>query len=132
MGYADTIRVLYGVSLERQAIVGLAVLESRETPGLGDKIETDPAFRENFVALDVTPDPGGEGLAHPIAFVKHGEKSAAWQVDGITGATISSRAIAEMLDRSAAAWIPRLAAQRDVLVAAGAPVAGGGGEEERR
>ena len=45
MGYQDVIRILlYGYSPEHQAIVGMRVLESRETPGLGDKIEKDPAF----------------------------------------------------------------------------------------
>ena len=41
-GYADIIRVLYGYDPAQQAIVGLYVLESKETPGLGDKIEKDP------------------------------------------------------------------------------------------
>ena len=116
MGYQDTIRVLYGVSLERQAVIGMAVLASLETPGLGDKIETDPTFRANFEALDVRLDAAGDAVANPIVFVKSGEKTDPWQVDGITGATISSRAIAEMLAESTAFWMPRLQGQRDVLV----------------
>ena len=39
MGYQDVIRVIYGYSFEQDAIVGIRVLESKETPGLGDKIE---------------------------------------------------------------------------------------------
>ena len=39
MGYQDVIRLIYGYSFEAQAIIGIRVLESRETPGLGDRIE---------------------------------------------------------------------------------------------
>jgi electron transport complex protein RnfG len=108
MGYQDVIRVLYSYSFERSAIVGLRVLESRETPGLGDRIETDPGFRANFERLDVSLTDDLERLAHPIEAVKHGEKVHSWQIDGITGATISSQAIADILGRSAEAWIPRI------------------------
>lgn len=109
MGYQDNIRVLYGYDPHKQAIVGLKVLESRETPGLGDRIEKDAKFVANFRALDVTVA-GGE-LAHPIEFVKSGEKSQAWQIDGITGATISSEATAMMLRESTSLWMPKIQSQ---------------------
>jgi len=108
MGYQDVIRVIYGYSFERQAIVGVAVLESKETPGLGDKIERDPDFLKNFERLDVSLSDDGTALAHPIVAVKHGEKQQPWEVDGITGATISSVAIANLLSRSSEYWIPRI------------------------
>jgi electron transport complex protein RnfG len=108
MGYQDVIQLLYGYSLEQDAIVGVRVLGSRETPGLGDRIETDPAFLQNFERLDVSLAADGEALAHAIEFVKPGAKQHAWQVDGITGATISSQAIAGILGRSASWWIPRI------------------------
>jgi len=113
MGYQDTIRLLYGYSPEKQAIVGMSVLESRETPGLGDRIETDPNFRANFEALDVSVAPSGNELAHPIEFVKEGEKNEPWQIDGITGATISSKATAEMLRTSTTEKIPMVKAKAD-------------------
>jgi electron transport complex protein RnfG len=108
MGYQDVIELLYGYSLELDAIVGVRVLASRETPGLGDRIESDPDFLRNFERLDVSLAAGGEALAHAIELVKPGEKRDAWQVDGITGATISSEAIANILGRSAAWWVPRI------------------------
>ena len=108
MGYQDVIHVLYGYSPAREAIIGIQVLESRETPGLGDKIETDPTFLENFEQLDVRLVADGSQVAHPIEFVKPGEKEHPWQVDGITGATVSSTAIAEILRRSTARWIPTI------------------------
>jgi electron transport complex protein RnfG len=108
MGYQDVIAVLYGYSPTEDALIGMRVLESRETPGLGDRIETDPAFQANFEHLDVALVEDGSRIAHPIQLVKHGQKEHAWQVDGITGATISSTAIASILRASTATWIPRL------------------------
>ncbi|WFB34302.1 RnfABCDGE type electron transport complex subunit G [Kiritimatiellota bacterium B12222] len=100
-GYADVVRVLYGYDPVRKQIVGLQVLSSNETPGLGDRIEKDVAFRENFTALDAS-------LVHPIETVKHGEKTEPWQIDGISGATVSSKAIGKALSESTEAWIPPL------------------------
>ena len=108
MGYQDVIRILYGYSPSQQAIVGMQVLASKETPGLGDKIEKDPAFRANFQALDVSLAADGQSLAHPVEAVKSGAKTGPWQVDGITGATISSKAIANILRQSSAYWLPLL------------------------
>ncbi len=109
MGYQDNIRVLYGYSFDQQAIIGFRVLDSLETPGLGDRIETDKPFLQNFENLDVRVTATGDELQHPIEFVKPGQKNAAWQIDGISGATISSTAIAKMLSESSAQWIPRVA-----------------------
>ena len=112
MGYQDVVRVLFGYSFEQQAIVGVRVLESRETPGLGDRVENDERWLENFESLTVELAAGGTALLHGIEFVKRGDKRDAWQIEGITGATITSRAIAEMLAASAAERIPRIAAHR--------------------
>jgi len=108
MGYQDVIGLIYGYSFAEEAIIGIQVLESKETPGLGDKIETDQAFLENFERLDVSLVDDLSELANSIVPVKHGEKTNPWEVDGITGATISSVAIAEILDRSAQYWVPRI------------------------
>jgi len=54
MGYQDTISMLFGYSPEQQRLTGFAVLQSRETPGLGSKIGTDPAFLASLNDLDVT------------------------------------------------------------------------------
>ncbi len=113
MGYQDIVRMLYGYSFEKQAILGIKVLESRETPGLGDRIETDPQFLKNFGTLDVSVTPDGSEVAHPIEFVKSGEKTSDWQVDGISGATITSRATANMLRASSEKWIPLVRSRKE-------------------
>ena len=108
IGYQDVIGLIYGYSFAEEAIIGIQVLESKETPGLGDKIETDPAFLENFEALDVSLRDDLSELANPVVPVKHGAKTHPWEVDGITGATISSVAIAKILNQSAQYWVPRI------------------------
>ena len=115
MGYQDVIRLIYGYSFADEAIIGIQVLDSKETPGLGDKIENDPDFLANFVRLDVSLGEDPSALAHPIVPVRHGNKAHPWEVDGITGATISSKAIASILDGSAQYWIPRIRRNLETL-----------------
>jgi len=108
MGYQDNIRVIFAYSFDAKAIVGMKVLDSKETPGLGDRVEVEPHFIANFEALDVRLNAAGDALANPIVTVKQGEKTEPWQVDGITGATITSEAIGNLLNESAAVWVPVL------------------------
>ncbi len=107
-GYADIIRILYGYDPETEEIIGFYVLESKETPGLGDKINKDPSFLANFNELDVTLNAQKDGLEHDVITVKNGTKTQPWEIDGITGATISSRAIGDIVNRSAPAIIPMI------------------------
>ena len=108
MGYADNITVLYSYSFDLKAIVGFKVLESKETPGLGDKVEIEPHFLANFEALDARLDGDGTALVNAIVTVKQGEKTEAWQLDGITGATITSDAIGAILNQGSGYWLPAL------------------------
>lgn len=107
-GYAGVIRILYGYDPYEETVIGFYVLESKETPGLGDKIEKDPAFLKNFNQLDVALDPSGEALKNEVKAVKKGAKDDPWEIDGITGATISSRAIGDIINKSAGVILPQL------------------------
>ncbi|RKZ38407.1 MAG: hypothetical protein DRQ49_14390 [Gammaproteobacteria bacterium] len=98
-GFQDIIRILYGYKPDQQQVVGMEVLESRETPGLGDKIYKDAEFQINFLALQVKP---------AIVLVKKGAKSAPNEVDAITGATISSKAIVRIINETNERWLERL------------------------
>lgn len=99
-GFQDTIKLLYGLDPAGARVIGLAILESRETPGLGDKIFKDVDFVAEFRDLATEPE---------IALVKgHGE--APHEVDAITGATISSAAVVRILNAGNRIWRPRLPA----------------------
>jgi len=114
-GYQDVIRILYGYNPECQCVTGIKVLKMAETPGLGDKIAFDPEFMKNFEALDARIDSQGSGLAHAIVTVKHGSKSEPWQVDAISGATISSKAIGRMINSSGQRMFPLIIRHLDEL-----------------
>ncbi len=45
-------------------------------------------------------------LKNKVIPVKHGTKENPWEVDGITGATISSRAIGNIIGASTEQWVP--------------------------
>jgi electron transport complex protein RnfG len=94
-GYADVIHGILGYDPVQKVVVGFQVLESRETPGLGDKIMKNEAFQRNFEHLAVDP---------PLEPVTAGKKTRPNQVETITGATISSKTVVRMLRKSLERW----------------------------
>ena len=98
-GFQDTIKILYGYKTDTRKVVGMEVLDSRETPGLGDKIYKDLSFVANFDDLTVEPE---------IVAVKKGKKSAPNEIDAITGATISSKAIVKIINQTNQIWLSNL------------------------
>jgi electron transport complex protein RnfG len=82
-GFADVVKVMFAYDSKQNRLLGMKVMENRETPGLGDKIVKDTVFVNGF-----------RERAIPVRGVKAGEgKGGADEVDMITGATISSRAV---------------------------------------
>ena len=94
-GFQDIIGALFGYDPTTDAIIGFEVLESKETPGLGDKIFKDKDFQSNFEQLITSPE---------IIAVKKGEKSKENEVETISGATISSKAVVRLLNEAMAEW----------------------------
>lgn len=87
-GFQDVIRVMFGYNPATGNVIGMQVLESKETPGLGDKIEKDSSFVAEFTEVGV-----------PLLGLKSGRETGAdSEVVMITGATISSRAIIEIIN----------------------------------
>lgn len=105
-GYADVISALYAYDPDRKVITGFKVVDMRETPGLGSRIQSDPDFNANFKELDASEE-------HPITTVKHGTKKNAWEIDAISGATISSRAVGRALQASVQTTAPIVARNLD-------------------
>ena len=100
-GFQDTISLLYGLLPDERKVTGMEILESRETPGLGDKIYKDAAFVGSFRSLAIDPE---------IRAVKKGTSSAPNELDAITGATISSKAVVRIINQANNLWLPRLTA----------------------
>ncbi len=112
-GYADVVRIMYAYDPAKQVITGIGVISMRETPGIGDKIYTDQAFLKNFEALDVKLSSDGKALAHAVKVVKHGTKQNPWQIDAISGATVTSKAIGKGINDSAQKLLPYLVPNLD-------------------
>lgn len=88
-GYQDIVGLIFGYDAETDRLLGMKVLESKETPGLGDKIEKDSSFVTAF-----------RGVVPPIQGVKAGQGTGGEsEVDMITGATISSRTVIEIINK---------------------------------
>ncbi|MDH5804605.1 MAG: FMN-binding protein [Gemmatimonadota bacterium] len=95
-GFQDIVRLIFGYDPETEALLGMTVLENKETPGLGDKIVKDSAFVGQF-----------EGVVSPVVGVKVGQGSGRpEEVDMITGATISSRTVIDIINLTIERWIP--------------------------
>ncbi len=98
-GFQDTISLLYGYLPEKRKVVGMEILESRETPGLGDKIYKDAYFVSNFHDLSIDPE---------IVVVKKGLRDEPHEVDSITGATISAKAVVRIINQANERWLEKL------------------------
>jgi Na+-translocating ferredoxin:NAD+ oxidoreductase subunit G len=99
-GFQDAIDIIFGYDPARPGTLGLVVLGSRETPGLGDKIEA-PEWLAHF-----------ETAQTPLAPVKAGRAHDANEVDMITGATISSRTVISAINKAVDRWSPLIEAHR--------------------
>ncbi|MDP3939059.1 MAG: FMN-binding protein, partial [Deltaproteobacteria bacterium] len=87
-GFADMVRIIIGYDPATRTLLGMKVLESKETPGLGDRIEKDAHFVGQF-----------EGVHTPLEAVKPGAgKGGPSEVDLITGATISSKVVVRIIN----------------------------------
>ena len=96
----DVIRLMFGYDAEQQRLLGMRVLDNKETPGLGDAIVKDEAFVGEF-----------DGVATPVVGVKKGAgRGGPGEVDMITGATISSRTVISVINHRIEALQPLLAA----------------------
>jgi len=90
-GYGGTITLLVGLSEDLETIIGIEVVEHVETPGLGGEITTGE-FQRQFAGLDAD---------EPVSYVKNVEPDPdANEIQAISGATITSRAVTSGINRT--------------------------------
>jgi len=82
-GYGGVIKMAAGIDKDGK-IMGVKIIEMNETPGLGSKAKEKP-FISQF---------GGINPEEPLAVVKSG-KSRDSEINAISGATITSKAVTE-------------------------------------
>jgi electron transport complex protein RnfG len=97
-GFADVIELIFGYDPANKQLLGMKVLDNKETPGLGDKIVKDSSFVAEFVRA-----------VAPLRGVKPGAgKGAKDEIDMITGVTISSRTVITIINNKVAEIEPLL------------------------
>jgi electron transport complex protein RnfG len=116
MGYQDTIQLVYGLEPGDARLLGMRVVASRETPGLGSLIVDDPGFVAGFTQVMLRFDAQGELQSLRVRDEPRYEQG---EIDAITGATVSVRAVARIISRSLAEWLPLLRTQYDALAGDG-------------
>jgi len=89
-GFQGEIKLMVGVDKELQELTGLEVLESSETPGLGAMI-AEKSFKSQFSGLKLI-----QGVK--IGYVKNKKPEKETDIQAITGATISSKAVVDMVN----------------------------------
>ncbi len=98
-GFSDVISLMFGFDPRSGTILGFKVLDQKETPGLGEKIEKDSTFVGQW-----------HGLVAPLKTVKKRSGNDPAEVQAISGATISSRAVTRIINNAVARWRPLLTA----------------------
>ena len=94
-GFADQIDLLVGLDGKAEKLTGLFVLNQKETPGLGNFIK-EPYFRDQF---------NGTAADKPLTVVKGQDGNPSDNtVKALTGATISSRSVCEIVNNSLSLW----------------------------
>lgn len=95
-GFADKIELLIGVDAKCEVITGLRILDQKETPGLGNKIEDvgderKPGFLRQFV--------WGHRADRPLAVTTASPKEKDFnKIEAVAGATISSRSVCNIVN----------------------------------
>lgn len=83
-GYGGDIRLMTGINVMEGRIQGIAILDQKETPGLGANI-AGKKFKSQFTNI--------------IETTRFQVKKDGGDLDAITAATISSRAVVDAVDR---------------------------------
>lgn len=92
-GFADRIEILVGLDKQFTTITGVYVLDQKETPGLGDDIR-DPEFLELF---------RGKSVDVPLSVVKM-SPALPGEIQALTGATVSTWAVCDIVNRAVDQW----------------------------
>ncbi|MGQ9649319.1 MAG: FMN-binding protein [Phycisphaerae bacterium] len=108
MGFADKIRAVIGLSADAETITGLKVIENVETPGLGNKVAAEPTSESDRVWADQYK---GLSAAIETTVVKRAPIQGKNEVQAVTGATISSKAVVDLANKAVQRVRPELRKQ---------------------
>jgi electron transport complex protein RnfG len=89
-GFGGDIGLMIGVDLETDQVAGVGITTHAETPGLGSRAKTDPVFTDQFK---------GKPLMESFKV-----KTDGGQIDALSGATVTSRGVADGVTQAGAIY----------------------------
>lgn len=95
-GYESTLRGFVALEGDGNTIVALSFFEHEETPGLGGQID-DPGWRNQWHGKRIRDARGRLRIGVAAERVAPGSDAAAHEVDAITGATVTSEGVHNLL-----------------------------------
>ncbi len=95
VGFQDKITLMFGLDASLKEITGLTIIDQKETPGLGAKIEDWEAFLQFWENRDAA---GQLALRKPPASTI--DELLPTEINTITAATISSKKVLEIVNLS--------------------------------
>lgn len=107
-GFWGPIYGMMAIDPQMERVIGIAFYRHNETPGLGGRI-TEAWFEEQFKGKTILP-PAQEGRY--FSFRPPGTAKAQNEVDAITGATGTSKAVERLIDRSLKDYLPWITEQQ--------------------
>ena len=88
-GFQDKIKLVVVVDKQFKELRGFGVLSSNETPGFGDKIQTEDFYRNQFIGAP----------CEEFTLSKMGDdKDIDSEIVAVTGATVTSESVVEILN----------------------------------
>lgn len=90
---------------DRNTIFGVYFSHASETPGLGAEIKENKAFQQSFQGKKVAD--GGKIALNLVKF-NTADKSSSFEVDGVSGATMTSNGVNKMMNDVLTAYLPFL------------------------
>lgn len=87
-GFQGIITMMVGLNVDMQTLANIQVIDQVETPGLGNKI-SEARFTDQFKGLHIKPR---------IEYIKNKKPEKPFQIQAITGATISSKAVVKIIN----------------------------------
>ncbi|TAK43372.1 MAG: NADH:ubiquinone reductase (Na(+)-transporting) subunit C [Saprospiraceae bacterium] len=102
MGLWDKIWGTIAFEDDLNTVAGASFGHVGETPGLGAEIKDNPTFRKQFEGKTIFKD----GQYVSVGVIKGGAKDKEHEVDAISGATLTSRGVSEMMQRGLKPYLP--------------------------
>ncbi len=105
-GLWGTIQALLSVTPDFEKIINIEIVNQNETPGLGGRI-TENWFKDQFKGKILIDN----NIVRSFVLIPENETSGDIEINQITGATASSKAVVDMIYKNVKKYSPKLRAE---------------------